>query len=105
MPRAAFPGAATEAPQVGSFPLAPTTNRWTTRPGRRRPAARAPSAPPPAKPGPRSTASGRVPHVAHDAVGQEAPMLVLTRKPNEEVVFPASETAVRVLGVRGGAVR
>ncbi len=32
-------------------------------------------------------------------------MLVLTRKPNEEVVFPATETAVRVLGVRGGAVR
>jgi carbon storage regulator CsrA len=32
-------------------------------------------------------------------------MLVLTRKPNEEVLFPATGTAVRVLGVKKGAVR
>jgi carbon storage regulator CsrA len=32
-------------------------------------------------------------------------MLVLSRKPNEEVVFPASATRVRVLGVKKGAVR
>jgi carbon storage regulator CsrA len=32
-------------------------------------------------------------------------MLVLTRRPNEEVVFPATATTVRVLGVKKGAVR
>ncbi len=32
-------------------------------------------------------------------------MLVLTRRLNEEIVFPASHTLVRVLDVRGGTVR
>jgi carbon storage regulator CsrA len=32
-------------------------------------------------------------------------MLVLSRKPNEKVLFPTINTAVRVVSIKGGTVR